>query len=481
MFLHPRRPPRRLIAGLICGSFAAGAAAQGVQASRVQPITVPLQDAGTYNVVTRVWTPRGALSQVSGGPQTVFNNTCTWPTAPFAYLVTEHCETVYDEGRIPSTSDPNAPLGATDDNNITQFNFAYCTPFVTGTVDLSVDFYDNLGGICLGGVQPPANPPSAGSFDFGAPLGFPLPGAAVQGQLACWLVTIDLTDPTGSSVGSTFCLQSDGDGVFDNDPSNDLFTWRFQHEMNSALASGVPSGAVLGGHPPSAAPGACSYGIPCGSDAFGSCGTGLGSVDNLWNQTDNTPPYTPPNVPGCPGAGLTGCFFFGYPNQGPFASLYLTLQSSGSCAGCTGLVPTTYCTAKVNSLGCTPAMDSTGIPSKSLTSGFTIKSRDVRNNKSGLLFYGMNGAAALPFQGGTLCVATPIRRTPAVTSGGTAPPANDCSGLFQIDFNAFMATGSDPALVAGAAVHTQWWGRDPGFAAPNNTTLSNGLTFVICP
>ena len=39
-----------------------------------------------------------------------------------------------------------------------------------------------------------------------------------------------------------------------------------------------------------------------------------------------------------------------------------------------------------------------------------------------------------------------------------------------------------PALaVVGTQINCQWWGRDPGIAAPNNTTLSNGLEYLVCP
>jgi hypothetical protein len=146
---------------------------------------------------------------------------------------------------------------------------------------------------------------------------------------------------------------------------------------------------------------------------------------------------------------------------------------------------TTFCTAKINSLGCTPAMSFTGTPKAGQPSGYVIRGTNVRNNKSGLLFYGVNGGQAAPFQGGTLCVAAQIKRTTSVTSGGTPAPANDCTGIYSIDFSSFASglLGGSPLpqlIVPGTTVSCQWWGRDPGFAAPNNTTLSNGLSFTIC-
>ena len=146
---------------------------------------------------------------------------------------------------------------------------------------------------------------------------------------------------------------------------------------------------------------------------------------------------------------------------------------------------TVYCTAKVNSLGCTPTIGFSGASSASASSGFLIGATSVLNNKNGLLFYGSNGRAALAFQGGTLCVKTPVRRTPAVNSGGNPPP-NDCSGNFSLDMNAFAAglAGGNPApelSVPGTIIDVQWWGRDPGFVAPNNTTLSDGLEYTVGP
>jgi hypothetical protein len=147
--------------------------------------------------------------------------------------------------------------------------------------------------------------------------------------------------------------------------------------------------------------------------------------------------------------------------------------------------PATYCTAKTNSLGCTPAMASTGIPSASSGSGFIVKATNTINGKSGLLMYGFSGRAAVPFQGGTLCIALPLRRALVVGSGGTPPPAQDCTGVLALDMNAFAAGqlgGSpDPALrIAGTQVDSQWWARDPGYPSPNNSQLSNGLEWFVC-
>jgi hypothetical protein len=156
------------------------------------------------------------------------------------------------------------------------------------------------------------------------------------------------------------------------------------------------------------------------------------------------------------------------------------------CAVPTSAVPVVYCTAKTNALGCLPAVGFAGVPSATATSGFTVTSSNNRNQKSGLLFYGNTGRANTAFQGGTLCVKAPIKRTPALNSGGTALPANDCTGVYSIDMNAFRAgaLGGSPApflSIPGTVVNCQFWGRDPGFPAPNNTSLSDGLEYTVGP
>lgn len=202
---------------------------------------------------------------------------------------------------------------------------------------------------------------------------------------------------------------------------------------------------------------------------------GLGLVklqDLLAAQGVNTAGWTLWSAIGCSGDGNT---IAGYASTPSGAKAFVAKLATGPGAG------TAYCTAKTNSLGCTPVIVSTGLASASAPTGFTIGAADVLNNKSGQFFYGTNGQQASAFQGGTLCVKAPFKRTPVLNSGGSAAPAADCTGTYGIDFNAHIASGVDPNLVAGQAVDGQFWSRDPGFSAPNNTGLTAGIHFVIQP
>jgi len=136
---------------------------------------------------------------------------------------------------------------------------------------------------------------------------------------------------------------------------------------------------------------------------------------------------------------------------------------------------TLYCTAKTSSSGCVPTLSTVGGPSASAGSGFTIYGSQVESAKAGLFFYGTAGPASAPFQGGFLCVQPPSTRTPIQNSGGAAA----CSGVFAIDFNAWAASGVDPALVSGAAVHGQFWYRD-GQHPIAGTGFSAGIAFTLC-
>lgn len=138
---------------------------------------------------------------------------------------------------------------------------------------------------------------------------------------------------------------------------------------------------------------------------------------------------------------------------------------------------TVYCTAKTNSLGCVPSIGSSGSASATSASPFHVTCANVINQKSGLLMYS-HAPKASSFQGGTLCVKAPLRRTSSQNSGGSTS-GSDCSGTYSVDFNARIQSGVDPTLVVGAETFAQYWSRDP--ASPSLTGLSNALRFLINP
>ena len=145
---------------------------------------------------------------------------------------------------------------------------------------------------------------------------------------------------------------------------------------------------------------------------------------------------------------------------------------------CVGLpAPFVYCTAKLNSQLCLPAVSFTGLPKLSSPTPFVIHASQIINNKSGLLFYGY-GSQATPFQGGTMCVLMPVKRTPVQNSGGSGA-GNNCTGTFTFDMSAYMASGNDPLLqIAGQQVNVEFWSRDP--MDPFTTNTTDAVQFVIC-
>ncbi|MCK6444787.1 MAG: hypothetical protein L6Q99_00185 [Planctomycetes bacterium] len=434
----------------------AAASAQQVNLSRIQPITVPVKHAGVFNLKTGKFNT-AAHSAQTAVLQNIYRNDCTWAGGAF-YVGAAACEDDYDEGRIP-----NGGVGA--DHNMKSWEIAYCTAATTGTADIDWEMFDTQaalggGGACTFGGAGTPPPFTAGlvGFDSSA-AGFPLPGATQVGGVSCWIV--------GFSGGTgQVCVTSSAN-------SADQFVWRFRQNNNLATASGP----ILSGEP-SIPGGAGTFAIPAGTDPiFGTpCGHGLDSQDLDWINTDNTPAGGVPPA-GCVGALSTGCYWFGgYPTN-PFAGYWFRVEGDGNCAGCTGNV-TPYCTAKVNSLGCTPTVASSGIPNVANCAGpaFNLTVANLVGNKNGLWFYGTNGLNGVAFQGGHLCIKPAIKRLSVQASGGQGTA---CNGTYTTNFNARICSGSDAALVAGALVGAQAWTRDPN--SPSTTSLSSAISFTICP
>ncbi len=138
--------------------------------------------------------------------------------------------------------------------------------------------------------------------------------------------------------------------------------------------------------------------------------------------------------------------------------------------------PVVYCTAKTNSLGCEPEIEMTDSPSATNLTVCQLEAQFVLANKPGIFFHGTTGAYAAPFHGGFMCVKPPIKRHQVHTSVGLGVT---CDGQFEEDFNAYIASGKDPALVAGASVWVQAWSRDPN--ASFTDSLTDAVSATICP
>ena len=142
--------------------------------------------------------------------------------------------------------------------------------------------------------------------------------------------------------------------------------------------------------------------------------------------------------------------------------------------------PTAYCIAKTNSLGCVPAISSSGGASLSVGDNFTVSAINVLNNKPGVLLWSASALNA-PFAGGTLCVAPASFsiRGPVLDSGGLVPPWNDCSGAYSFHFS--HALMNSRGLTAGTTLYAQFISRDNGFAPPRNIGLTDALRFTVAP
>jgi len=207
-------------------------------------------------------------------------------------------------------------------------------------------------------------------------------------------------------------------------------------------------------------PGTICSGSPFAGPFF--CGPGVltiapgSSATMTWNQVDNNGAPAPP---------------------GDYS--FTISHSAGTCCVTVTIGPpaTSYCSAKVNSQGCTPQLDFTGTPSTSnALRSFQLTASNLISNKPAVLNYG-HGRDNLPFLGGVLCVQAP--QPLAVLFTGGNPPPDDCSGTASFDLNPYLQSGTDPLLVAGATLHAQFWQRDPAHPDGSGAGHTAGLEITI--
>jgi hypothetical protein len=135
-----------------------------------------------------------------------------------------------------------------------------------------------------------------------------------------------------------------------------------------------------------------------------------------------------------------------------------------------------WCIGKLHSGGCVPGLEWTGVPSVSGADAFVVRAVRLKPNVSAVLFYG-DAPATTPSEGGMLCVGGTVHELPPKDSGGSGP----CDGSIEFDFNAWIRSGSDPSLVAGAKVFCQVRFRDDADPAGFGTGFTHALRFIIQP
>jgi len=466
-------------AALLCST---ASAQHQLDPARRIPITAPIKNAGTVDVVTGVWTAPGSSTKAVAG-YNVFNNTCTWTVTAY-YAGFGECEDSYDEGRVPGPSlASGGPIGSALSQKITEIEIGYCTYNATpaGGMNMEIAFWDKLNGQCIGGV--PVNHSntfigpewSTLSVLYLDTSGLLLPGSTTNGIQACWSVTLDTS-------GMAFTLASDGEGTFDNLDDDDDFIWGKRINDQSPGGSAAPNGFFLSGDPTYAAPGSCTYSKPCARDIFTSspCGTGLGAWDGSWINCDNVAAGAPtlPPVPCLPGVATygygTNCYWFGgYPTN-VFDSYYLRVR------GETNVGPNMHCTSKQSSIpgapACTPILSGPALTvKKALGTPYLVKAVPVPGGAGlpGILIFTKAGLLGTPVSTnfGFLCLAS-FQRAGAfpATPGGTA---GSCNGTYTWDLNAIVA--SFGTIAVGNNVHVQGWYRDPGFAPPANANFTNAI------
>jgi len=139
------------------------------------------------------------------------------------------------------------------------------------------------------------------------------------------------------------------------------------------------------------------------------------------------------------------------------------------------LPPTTYCTGKTSSGGCTPAIAWSGTPSLTGPDDFVVLGQETAPGKPGLFFWSRGERATVPFLGGTLCVLPPLERTPIQLASGIPP----CGASYSFPFDQALMTSE--GLAIGERFNGQYWMRDPNHPDGTGVALSDAIEVYLHP
>ncbi len=138
--------------------------------------------------------------------------------------------------------------------------------------------------------------------------------------------------------------------------------------------------------------------------------------------------------------------------------------------------PLFYCQSKTSSNGCVANMSTSNVNAQPVSGANNYEAilLDAEGQTPGLFFSTTFGTNNLPFQGGTLCIQTPFKRSPIQFSTGN-PGA--CNGRYSLLINdgslISVGDGFDPG--PGGTSFIQAWHRDAGLNDGFNTVLSNAV------
>lgn len=453
-----------LFAAAGVAALASGAFAQGTL--QPQAVTASVKDGGTLDWATGTWKHTGNQIQNANavGAVTLYNNSCNWTGGAFFAGGVGTCFEWYDEGRIPSLdpADPQSGLaGVANAYTVCGWTFGYCTgetvqqqfvqQFWSGVLTQGV------GGICAGPYGPADN---LTAFNNGAAfLITGLPRSTTFDSQSCWLITLDLTN----TANGGFLFTGNDDIAYQGTGATDNFGWSWRLGLASTAPNNTTGWFIQG--EPSVGTSAGTFNVPPASDPLtgGSCGSGLGTTDNFWINTD---------FGSTCGGPASGCYFFGgYPGN-PYGSFYLTLQGVGEALG----GPTVYCTAKASFAGCTASVTTSNASADPVSGAndYSAVLAAAQTLRPGIFFTSNTGAAALPFSGGILCFFPPLRRSATLFTGGAAQ--FQCTGGYQLLINdgTIIPAGFDGG--PGGTTFIQAWYRSPQLADGFGTALSNAMS-----
>jgi hypothetical protein len=144
--------------------------------------------------------------------------------------------------------------------------------------------------------------------------------------------------------------------------------------------------------------------------------------------------------------------------------------------------PASYCTSKPSSIpGCVAEL-SAPFAFASVSAGHGSFELAVApapgGGNPGVGIYTTQGPLGAPILNafGWLCIGSPLTRTSVAFGDGTP---GVCDGHYALDFGDYLASDSDPTLVAGATVDLQFWYRDP--PSPGSANFTQAVRFDLVP